>query len=698
MSIKQKYIYYCQFILLLILPYLSISQQCISRYFSALYKATNWYIPIKAVSTPGKEIVAVGNTRNDHGYITRFSSQGSILFSKQYNPIYQNNTTYFKNLELNDVITLGDGLQVVAGTVIQDKYIYQAEYINRLGVLFKIDKFGNVIWSKKFESLNGTNNNGFELGITNVIEKSNGDLLVYLSSDYGKNYNAYGKLVCLTNNGQIKWSFLLANGLEGDLIDNRAITETKEHDIILAEIVYKKERQPQGPQVTSAYLHTISINAQGNLTWEKAFVLPTASEPASLVKINQLENGNLVLTANIVCKGIVDAQSLNRAVRIVFNSQGALLSTVSYNFPGENTIVRDVSNLAGGEQVYLLKNDNNSALAGLNSNGDIAWKEGILDPVNGFPATCFTPLGTGFAVFMSSFQSLFTRLMLTSEYGFIKCGNTPVSLNTDAITLDAYTIKTNPGEPDPNRFALSDFPIKDGSFDLVGTIDCKENVSCCYNSIDTSLHTIRICEGEHYTLYDGTVVSTPGIFYENHQLPAGCDSIVYYNLEVIKNPSHLSLGEDQCLKGKESLFLNATGGYSNYRWMNQAQATDSTFKVTKPGSYWVSVQNSCGEKTDTITVFEDCNLPILMPNAFSPGNDGRNDIFRLPPSNKNRFVSMQIFNRWGQLVFGSTDINRGWDGKFHDQPQPPGVYIYYLQLRGLSGDVMNQKGTILLVK
>jgi gliding motility-associated-like protein len=698
MNIRKRDTYCCQFILLFIIPNICLAQQCISRFLSAQYKAANWYIPVRAVSTPGKEIIAIGNTRNDHGFITRLSAKGSVLFSRQYNPIYQNNTTYYKDLLLNDVITASDGTQVIAGTVIQDKYIYQAEYINDLGVLFKVDKFGRVLWSKKFESLNGVNNNGFNVGISNVIERNNGDLLVFLSSDYGKNYNSYGKLVCLSQDGQLKWSFLLANGYDGSLIDNRSIIETKDHNLILAEILYKRNHLLQGNPLTATYLHTISINEQGIINWENGFVLPASAEPPSLQNIQQLENGNIILACNITINGIADALALKRAVRIEFNSKGSLLRTLSYNISSENTTVVDVKPLPGSEQVYLLKNDDKAALAGIHPDGSIAWQQGLVDPVNNFPATCFTTLGGGYAVFMSNFQSLYTRIMLTAEQGSITCGNIPVLLSIDSIRLESQSINTNPKEQDPNRFAISDFPIKDGAFDLTPSIDCQENISCCHNTVDSSLYTIRICEGEHYTLHDGTVVSTPGVFYENHQLPEGCDSIIYYNLVVTKNPSHLSLGEDECLKGKDSLILAATEGYDVYRWMNQSPSTDSLFKITRPGNYSVSVQNSCGEKSDTITVFEDCNLPILMPNAFSPGNDGRNDVFRLPPLNKNRFVSLQIFNRWGQLVFNSTDVNKGWDGKFHDQPLPAGVFIYFLQLRGLSGDRMQQKGTILLLR
>ncbi|HMG69416.1 MAG TPA: gliding motility-associated C-terminal domain-containing protein, partial [Chitinophagaceae bacterium] len=61
-------------------------------------------------------------------------------------------------------------------------------------------------------------------------------------------------------------------------------------------------------------------------------------------------------------------------------------------------------------------------------------------------------------------------------------------------------------------------------------------------------------------------------------------------------------------------------------------------------------------------------------------------------------VRLKIYNRWGQLVFTTSIASKGWDGNFNGSPQPAGIYAYYLELKGLSGHKLNQKGTVLLIR
>jgi gliding motility-associated-like protein len=87
-----------------------------------------------------------------------------------------------------------------------------------------------------------------------------------------------------------------------------------------------------------------------------------------------------------------------------------------------------------------------------------------------------------------------------------------------------------------------------------------------------------------------------------------------------------------------------------------------------------------------------------MPNAFTPNNDGKNDRFGLPPSNNNVLINFSIYNRWGTRVFTSADRHSMWDGTIAGIPQPTGVYVYHLLMKGLSGDRFEKKGTVLLIR
>jgi len=107
------------------------------------------------------------------------------------------------------------------------------------------------------------------------------------------------------------------------------------------------------------------------------------------------------------------------------------------------------------------------------------------------------------------------------------------------------------------------------------------------------------------------------------------------------------------------------------------------------GVYSVTVSNNCGALTlPTVITLTDCECRIVMPNAFTPNGDGINDYF-LPNYDCNNPTSllMRIFNRWGEKVFETTDLNGKWDGRYRGVMQPTGVYIYYVEFTGFANNV-----------
>lgn len=90
---------------------------------------------------------------------------------------------------------------------------------------------------------------------------------------------------------------------------------------------------------------------------------------------------------------------------------------------------------------------------------------------------------------------------------------------------------------------------------------------------------------------------------------------------------------------------------------------------------------------------------IYIPNAFSPNEDGRNDVF-LPylqfgaPAD----YFLVIYDRWGNQLFRSDDINRGWDGKAKGTRVPVGLYIFHLRIEQANGTVIEQSGEISLIR
>lgn len=87
---------------------------------------------------------------------------------------------------------------------------------------------------------------------------------------------------------------------------------------------------------------------------------------------------------------------------------------------------------------------------------------------------------------------------------------------------------------------------------------------------------------------------------------------------------------------------------------------------------------------------------IFIPNAFTPNNDGLNDVF-MPYGNSIRMVETTIFNQWGEKIFSGKSLPGGWNGKHNGKVQPSGVYIYVMKITLQSGKVVTRKGSVNLL-
>jgi len=90
---------------------------------------------------------------------------------------------------------------------------------------------------------------------------------------------------------------------------------------------------------------------------------------------------------------------------------------------------------------------------------------------------------------------------------------------------------------------------------------------------------------------------------------------------------------------------------------------------------------------------------LYIPNAFTPNNDGVNDTWEAFGNKKVWiYLSVEVFDRWGEKVFESNDIDFSWDGKYRGTPEEPGIYVYVFKVTFLDGYVVNNKGSITLIR
>lgn len=210
----------------------------------------------------------------------------------------------------------------------------------------------------------------------------------------------------------------------------------------------------------------------------------------------------------------------------------------------------------------------------------------------------------------------------------------------------------------------------------------------------TSQQYITICEGQSY-FAGGHAQVKSGVFADMLASSFGCDSMVITHLTVAPIPRSF-LPPDTLLCINNVLQLNIPG-YVSYAWSNGTTAASTG--IGQPGIYGLQVTDKYGcTGTDSISVgFYDC-IPIQVPSAFTPNGDGLNDVFRPLVTYPLANYRMQVWNRWGQLVFETREYSRGWNGTLAGLMQPAGAYVYNIIFNDTQGIPIVKKGTVVLIR
>lgn len=166
-------------------------------------------------------------------------------------------------------------------------------------------------------------------------------------------------------------------------------------------------------------------------------------------------------------------------------------------------------------------------------------------------------------------------------------------------------------------------------------------------------------------------------------------------------------GNDTTAVINQPLQLKATGGDS-YQWspptfLNNAFISNPI--ATFPGGLdtvvyhvLVSTEQGCAS-SDSIKVYLFETKPsIFIPTAFTPNNDGLNDIIRPTITGMQKFIYFRIYNRWGQLLFSTSREGHGWDGFYNGKKQPSGTYIFSTSAVDYTGKDYFKKGTFVLIR
>jgi len=236
-----------------------------------------------------------------------------------------------------------------------------------------------------------------------------------------------------------------------------------------------------------------------------------------------------------------------------------------------------------------------------------------------------------------------------------------------------------------------------------GTDICKgSSVTLTALSAGNSIEWLNVGSGNNVIVNPLVTTTYTGIATS----PAGCADTSTITVEVKKFAVELTASPDPLLAGN-TVVLNSSANFSYdiISWMPEnlfvdQSATSQTFIISDTSKTFSIIARSNEGCLDTAytTVTVNTNTgDFFIPNAFTPNNDGKNDVFKVYGSSIKE-ITMRVFNQWGQLIFETKDMQKGWDGNYNGHIQPIGVYVYAVKVVFYNNTVYTRKGTINLIR
>jgi len=250
----------------------------------------------------------------------------------------------------------------------------------------------------------------------------------------------------------------------------------------------------------------------------------------------------------------------------------------------------------------------------------------------------------------------------------------------------------------------------------------------CFGRTDGYILVDSITNGEppYLCSFDGSAFSSlkqfTNLLKGTHSLiiqdAAGCQTTVNFQIgepELVSVEIQGSFeGNDPIVKlgGSVTLEIITTppfGFLDTVIWMpdtlvNCVNCQQNEVTLNQQTTFSVMISKDGCEASDQMTVFVSKDHPVYVPNAFSPNDDGRNDIFMIYGGSViAKIKSFLVFNRWGETVhefynFQPGDALAGWDGYFRSQRMDPGVFTWFAEVEFTDGLTEILEGDVTLMR
>lgn len=217
---------------------------------------------------------------------------------------------------------------------------------------------------------------------------------------------------------------------------------------------------------------------------------------------------------------------------------------------------------------------------------------------------------------------------------------------------------------------------------------------------------LHFCEGEQFTI--GSKTYTQSGFYTDTFNTSSCDSFRTLEIYVSQRPIAQIIASNTYVLPGDTVQLNTdSDALYSYLWTSNATINNNTIAnpvASIESSTWIIVQvtdtNNCRTYDSIYITLQDCESSIYIPNAFTPNGDNTNDGYRIY-GNCIQLNQLLIFNRWGEKVWETKDMEKEWNGYYKGALQPSGVYVYWLsynQMTTKNNVGKEVKGSITLIR
>ena len=227
----------------------------------------------------------------------------------------------------------------------------------------------------------------------------------------------------------------------------------------------------------------------------------------------------------------------------------------------------------------------------------------------------------------------------------------------------------------------------------------------------SSITTESICTKNLPFIWNGNSYSSAGTYTVTLVNAAGCDSVA--RLELLPDFTGVAIFTkiDNCLDLPGEFVVYADSSIVSVTWNfgdpnslgnNTSNLDSATHLFTAVGEYMVGVdiQFNCSsyQTSETVSVINCNECTLFLPDAFSPNNDNINDTFLPTISCDPETYEFSIFNRWGQLIYLSKEVEKPWDGKSNGTDVQDGIYIYQINYKFPGEQAKSKRGTVVLIK